>query len=65
MNERAFYMISHFVGNPQGPSLSFSFFSCDCAAAAGAALVVAGAAGAAAGAAVVDPFVTPFVVFSL
>lgn len=22
------YMISHFVGNPHGPSLSFSFFSC-------------------------------------
>lgn len=31
-------MISHFVGNPHGPSLSFSFFSC------GPPLAAAGAA---------------------
>jgi hypothetical protein len=48
------YMISHLVGNPQGPSLSFSFFSCGPEDAAGAA---AGATGAA----VVAPFKVVFV----
>jgi hypothetical protein len=37
------YMISHFAGNPQGPSLSFSFFSWG-PDVAGVAVVAAGAA---------------------
>lgn len=37
-------MISHLAGKPQGPSLSFVFFSCGPDDAAGAADVAAGAA---------------------
>lgn len=46
-------MISHFDGNPHGPSLSFSFFSCGCEEAGAAA------AGLAAGAALA-PVESPF-----
>jgi hypothetical protein len=52
-------MISHFAGNPHGPSLSLPVFSC----APDAAGAVAGAAGVVVAGAVVETGATPFVSF--